>query len=98
MATYKGLPGPVICDYLSRAASRALYAEGTEFHIGRIDMIANTGTYLDTPFHRYAEGADLAEMPLAKVAGLPGIVIRHPGPAIGPEAFAGHDVRGHPPA
>ena len=51
MITYRGLPAPLICDYLSREASRKLYAEGTEFHIGRIDMVANTGTYLDSPFH-----------------------------------------------
>jgi hypothetical protein len=72
MVTYKGVPGPVICDYLAREASRGLYAEGTEFQIGRIDMVANTGTYLDTPFHRYADGADLAELPLALVSALPG--------------------------
>ena len=89
MITYKGLPGPVICDYLSRHASRALYAEGTEFQIGRIDMVSNTGTYLDTPFHRYADGCDLAEMPLGKVTALPGVVVRHQGPAIGAEVFAG---------
>ena len=94
MVTYKGLPGPVICDYLSRHASRTLYAEGTEFQIGRIDMVANTGTYLDTPFHRYEGGADLADMPLGKVTGLPGLVVRHEGPAIGVEAFAGLAVTG----
>ena len=57
MITYKGLPAPLICDFLSREASRARYAPGTEFHIGRIDMVANTGTYLDSPFHRFAEGS-----------------------------------------
>ena len=94
MITYKGLPGPVICDYLSRHASRALYAEGTEFQIGRIDMVSNTGTYLDTPFHRYADGCDLAEMPLGKVTALPGVVVRHQGPAIGAEVFAGLALKG----
>lgn len=94
MVTYKGVPGPVICDYLAREASRGLYAEGTEFQIGRIDMVANTGTYLDTPFHRYADGADLAELPLALVSALPGLVVRHQGPAIGVDAFAGRDVKG----
>jgi len=93
-STYKGLPGPVICDFLSREASRALYAEGTEFHIGRIEMVANTGTYLDTPFHRYANGEDLAGVPLAKVTGLAGVRIDAAGPAIGREAFAGIDVAG----
>ena len=53
MVTYKGLPAPLICDYLTREASRAIYAPGTEFQIGRIEMVANTGTYIDSPFHRY---------------------------------------------
>lgn len=95
MTTYQGLPGPVICDFLTRAASRSLYAPGTEFAIGRIDLIANTGTYLDTPFHRYAEGADLAQVALDRVTGLPGLVVRSSETAIGPEAFAGLAVAGH---
>src|SRR5690349_1258007 len=70
MITYKGLPAPLICDYLSREASRAKYAPGTEFHIGRIDMVANTGTYLDSPFHRYADGDDLAALPIDRLANL----------------------------
>jgi kynurenine formamidase len=74
MITYKGLPAPLICDYLSRQASRALYAPGTEFHIGRIDMVANTGTYLDSPFHRYPEGKDVAQLTLESVAQLPCLV------------------------
>ena len=94
MVSYKGLPGPVICDYLSRHASRGLYAEGTEFQIGRIDMVGNTGTYLDTPFHRYADGVDLAEMPLDAVTGLAGLVVRHAGPAVGAEVFAGLELAG----
>ena len=94
MITYKGLPAPVICDYLSREASRGLYAEGTEFHIGRIDMVANTGTYLDAPFHRFADGADMSELGLASLADLPGVVVRVGGRAIGPEAFEPYDVRG----
>ena len=92
MVTYRGLPGPIICDYLSRPESRALYAPGTEFQIGRIDMVANTGTYLDTPFHRFADGADLSQTPLNAVTALPGLVIRHEGPAIGPDAFLGRDL------
>jgi arylformamidase len=76
MITYKGLPAPVICDYLSREASRAKYAPGTEFHIGRIDMVANTGTYLDSPFHRYADGKDLADLPLESLANLETLVHR----------------------
>jgi arylformamidase len=78
MITYKGLPAPIICDFLSREASKAHYAEGTSFHIGKIEMVANTGTYLDSPFHRYAHGKDLAELPLTSLANLPGIVIDAP--------------------
>ncbi|MGA9998269.1 MAG: cyclase family protein [Pyrinomonadaceae bacterium] len=76
MTTYKGLPAPVICDFLSREESRALYAQGTEFHIGKIEMVANTGTYLDSPFHRYADGKDLSALPLSSLANLEGILIR----------------------
>jgi kynurenine formamidase len=97
MVTYKGLPAPVICDYLSREASRSRYAPGTEFHIGRIDMVANTGTYLDAPFHRYADGIDLAELPLESLANLDTVVVRAPhrqGRAVDAERFAGLDVRG----
>lgn len=94
MITYRGLPAPLICDYLSREASRQLYAEGTEFHIGRIDLVANTGTYLDSPFHRYAEGKDLSELPLDSLAGLAGVVVRSDTMAITREAFAGLDLRG----
>jgi kynurenine formamidase len=70
LVTYKGLPAPIICDYLSREASRKLYAPGTEFQIGKIEMVANTGTYLDSPFHRYADGKDLSELRLEQLAGL----------------------------
>src|SRR5450755_1397115 len=76
MLTYKGLPAPIICDFLSREASRHLYATGTEFQIGRIDMVANTGTYVDSPFHRYPEGKDLSALPLESLANLPCIVAR----------------------
>jgi kynurenine formamidase len=78
MITYQGLPGPVISDHLSREASRANYAPGTEFQIGRIEMIANTGTYVDAPFHRYPDGKDLADLPLASVAHIPVVVVRAP--------------------
>jgi kynurenine formamidase len=97
MITYKGLPAPVICDFLSREASRALYADGTEFHIGKIEMVANTGTYLDSPFHRFADGMDLSELPLRILASLDGVVIRvsQSGErAIRPEVLAGTDVAG----
>ena len=76
MATYKNFPGPVICDWLSREASRAKYEPGTEFQIGKIEMIANTGTYVDAPFHRYANGKDLSELPLESLANLDCVVIR----------------------
>jgi kynurenine formamidase len=95
MTTYKGLPGPVISDYLSRSASREHYTPGTEFHIGRIEMVGNTGTYLDTPFHRFADGPDLCALELSSVADLDGIVIRcmnSGGRAIGPELFRGETL------
>lgn len=76
MITYKGLPAPLVCDHISRLQSRASYADGVEFHFGRIDMVANTGTYLDTPYHRYADGYDLAELPLENASSLPGLVVR----------------------
>ncbi|SCL49662.1 cyclase family protein [Micromonospora yangpuensis] len=78
MTTLPDWPGPRISDWLSREASRDRYAPGTEFHVGRIDMIANTGTYLDTPSHRYADGADLTGVPLDRLADLPGVVVRVP--------------------
>jgi arylformamidase len=89
MITYKGLPGPVITDHLSREASRSHYAEGIEFYIGKIEMVANTGTYLDTPFHRYAEGNDLSMVPLSSVANLDGVVVdaSSVGRAIGKAVF-----------
>lgn len=75
MITYKGLPVPIICDYLSREESRSHYSGGTEFNIAKIEMIANTGTYVDSPFHRFADGIDLAELPLESLADLDGVVI-----------------------
>jgi len=76
MVTYDGLPAPHVCDFLSREDSRSRYAPGTEFQIGRIEMVGNTGTYVDSPFHRFADGADLAALPLESVADLPGVVLR----------------------
>jgi arylformamidase len=76
MITYKGFPAPLICDWMSREASKAKYAHGTEFQIGKIEMIANTGTYIDSPFHRYADGKDLSELPLESVADLECLVVR----------------------
>lgn len=76
MVTYPGLPGPVICDFLSREQSRDVYAPGYEFQIGRIDMVSNTGTYLDTPFHRFADGADLAAVDITRLAELDAVTVR----------------------
>jgi len=75
MITYKGLPGPVISDYLSREESRNYYAEDTEFQIGKIEMVANTGTYLDSAFHRYMQGFDLSRIPIQSVANLDGVLV-----------------------
>ena len=96
MITYKGLPAPIVCDYLSREASRKLYAPGTEFHIGKIEMVANTGTYLDSPFHRYADGKDLSELPLERLADLEAVVVRwdRRGRTVGLSALEGRPVRG----
>ena len=95
--TYPGLPSPVICDFLSREESRGHYAPGTEFQIGRIDMVSNTGTYVDAPFHRYADGKDLSELPLESLADLEAVVVRAEsgrGKAIDASAFDGLDVAG----
>ncbi len=96
MITYKGLPAPIVCDFLSREASKTHYAEGTTFHIGKIEMVANTGTYIDSPFHRYADGKDLSELALESIADLDGVVFRaNPKErAIGPELFSNADVNG----
>jgi kynurenine formamidase len=75
MITYRGLPAPVVCDFLSREDSRAHYAPGTEFQIGRIDLCSNTGTYVDSPFHRYADGDDLSGLPLDRLADLDAVRI-----------------------
>jgi arylformamidase len=97
MTTYRGLPGPQICDFWTREASAANYDDGSTFQIGRIDMIANTGTYIDSPFHRYADGCDLAGLKLESLAGLDGIVVRRPfekGLATDTQDFEGLEVRG----
>jgi len=93
MITYKGLPAPVITDHLTREDSRQLYAPGTEFHIGKIAMVANTGTYLDTPFHRYARGRDLAGLDLYSLANLEGLVVRVTEKEINADLFGGFEVR-----
>jgi kynurenine formamidase len=97
MITYKGLPAPIICDYLSREESRKRYAPGTEFQIGKIEMVANTGTYIDSPFHRYPDGKDLADLPLQSLANLECLVARvprGPGRTIDRLPFRPEEVRG----
>ena len=96
MVTYKGLPAPIICDFLSRQDSRKNYAEGTQFHIGKIEMVANTGTYVDSPFHRFADGIDLSELPLESLADLDGVVVHVQGygRSIPVSAFEGFDLSG----
>ena len=97
LVTFKGLPAPVICDYLSREASRKNYTEGTEFQIGRIDMVSNTGTYIDCPFHRYADGKDLSQTELERFVDLPALVVRVPFRErieVTARDFAGLDIKG----
>jgi arylformamidase len=97
MTTYPGLPGPHICDFWTRDGSAANYEDGSSFQIGRIDMVANTGTYVDSPFHRFADGKDLADLPLPSLADLPGIVVRQPWEkdiAVDVALFEGSDVGG----
>jgi arylformamidase len=97
LVTYKGLPPPIICDYLSREKSRGLYEAGTEFQIGKIEMVANTGTYIDCPFHRYEDGKDLSQVDIESFADLEGVVIRADhknGVAIDAGFFEGKEIRG----
>lgn len=96
LITYKGLPAPIICDYLSRAASRSRYEAGTEFQIAKIEMIANTGTYIDCPFHRFEDGKDLSEVGLERFVDLDAIVVRMPfsqTKEIKAEHFTNYEVR-----
>lgn len=92
--TYPGLPAPVVDDYLSWDESHERYAEGTEFQIGRIAMVGNTGTYLDTPAHRYRDGFDLSALPLESVVDLPGVLVHARTRAIDESHFAGLEVAG----
>jgi len=97
MTTYKGFPAPLICDFMSREASRQFYEKGTSFQIGKIEMVANTGTYLDSPFHRFAEGKDISELDLSSLADLEAVVVRMEGMtsrAVDRQAFLSLDVRG----
>jgi arylformamidase len=94
MITYPGLPGPVISDFLGRDASRGHYAEGTTFHIARLRMVGNTGTYVDAPFHRFGHGKDIASLPLERLADLPGLVVEASGRTLDESLFAGRDLSG----
>ena len=96
MITYKGLPAPIICDFLAREASKKKYNDETTFQIGKIEMVANTGTYVDAPFHRYEHGKDLSELPLESLVDLEGLVFHaRPGQrVIGPELFGAVGVKG----
>ncbi len=94
MVTYRGLPAPHICDFWTREDSAANYDDGSSFQIGRIDMVANTGTYVDAPFHRFADGADLAGLPLEQLAGLEGVLVRSGSRAVDADAFEGLEVAG----
>ena len=97
MVTHPGLPGPQITPYLTREASRGHYAAGTEFAIDRLSLLGNTGTYLDAPYHRYTDGADLSGIALARTADLPAVVVRVTGaqqPGIDVGTLAALDVTG----
>jgi kynurenine formamidase len=94
MTTYVGLPGPHICDFWTREGSAESYDDGSSFQIGRIDMVANTGTYLDAPFHRFDDGADLAALELDQLASLPGMMVRSVAKEVDVDAFEGLDVAG----
>jgi arylformamidase len=96
MVTSPGLPGPVISDFLGREASRGHYAGGTTFHIARVRMVANTGTYVDAPFHRYADGPDVSALPLERLADLDGVIVDTGGGGRGIDAdrFVGRDLAG----
>ncbi|HEX8306598.1 MAG TPA: cyclase family protein [Jatrophihabitans sp.] len=97
MVTYPGIPAPQITPHLTHEASRQVYAPGTEFALDRISMIGNTGTYLDSPYHRYADGVDLAGLPLTALADLPAVVVRTTGStgrAVDVRALAALEVRG----
>lgn len=78
LVTYKGLPAPVICDFWSREESKQFYDGNTSFQIGKIEMVSNTGTYMDTPFHRFQDGNDLSEIGIEQTAMLEGIILRVP--------------------
>ena len=97
LITYPGLPAPEIRPHLTRAQSRSIYEPGTEFQIDAITMVGNTGTYLDSPFHRHAEGLDLVALPLESCVELSAVLARTAGSgsrAVDVGALAALDVAG----
>lgn len=97
LITYKGLPAPIICDFMSHEQSRKHYAEGTEFQIGKIEMVGNSGTYIDAPFHRYSDGYDIADLKLEQLTNLEGIIINVPHQhtkEINASYFQNHQLKG----
>jgi arylformamidase len=95
MTTHPGIPAPTISTFLSHEASTARYAPGTTFEIARIDLVANTGTYVDTPAHRYPGGEDLSAVDVERLVDLDGIVVdcrNEAGSAIDAAAFAGVQI------
>jgi arylformamidase len=76
MVTNPGMPVPEFFDHLTRDEAERVYAPGVRFHIGRISMIANTGTYIDSPFHRYDDATDLSGLAMNAIADVPGVVVR----------------------
>lgn len=94
MITYPGLPAPVISDHWTWEGSRERFRGAAEFHIARIEMVANTGTYLDAPSHRFRGEADVAALPLASIADLPGVVVEAKRRALDVDALESVDVRG----
>jgi len=94
MVTYPGIPGPALSDHLTFEQSTARYAPGTTFHMTKVELVGNTGTYVDAPAHRHPGTGDIAELPLERLAALEGVVVDAPGRSTGPEAFAGVVVQG----
>jgi len=97
--TYPGLPAPSITWDVTHEQSRPNYDEGTEFSFVRLNMTGNTGTYLDSPLHRFEGGADVTGFDLDRLVSVPGVVVRVAEgsagwPAIDADAFAGLDLAG----
>ena len=74
MGVLPGLPSPQIGAHLTHEASRDKY-DDAEFFLGKVDMPANVGTYIDSPFHRFKDREDLSRIPLEHLVGLPGLVL-----------------------